>query len=383
MVLLRLKFQQGLVPSHCRKTLLAVSEDWQVSRLLQEVRNVFELKDEVYLEVGGYCLSGNVGVLLLADQKLRVSRVHPLSEPDLTRLSKASDTALTKPLPSKRPRSNSESSRETRSVPLKPSEPRKVPQKASEADKKEVAKTRRQMKRAPVLQQFTGKRVKFDAEGRMEVVDNPALRLNVLSPAEEFAKKKESWRTPTNQLAPKAYQRPTPTNQLAHKAYQRPALPVVTREDSSSDDGSDPPSHESSDYDKPKIKRFGEYEVDKGSIIPEIYKYDINDFHSCISSSLVTGDVILFRTLELNDATLTPVLSSYKVSSIQKGQVNWVDDTNVNIKLLREYLDEELEWLKDQEVIDEHILEKYELTLEKSLLAYLMRKNETSDMDTN
>jgi hypothetical protein len=366
MVLLRLKFQQGLVPSHCRKTLLAVSEDWQAARLLQEVRSVFELKDEVYLEVGGYCLSGNVGVLLLADQKLTVSRVHPLSEPDLTRLSKAS--ALTRPLPSKRPRSISESSSEPRSVPLKASEPRKVPQKASEADKKEVAKTRRQMKRAPVLQQFTGKRVKFDAEGRREVVDKPALRLNVLSPAEEFAKKKESWRTPTNQLA--------------HKAYQRPALPVVTREDSSSDDGSDPPSHESSDYDKPKIKRFGEYQVDKGSIIPEIYKYDITDYQSCISSSLVTGDVILFRTLELNDATLTPVLSSYKVSSIQKGQVNWVDDTNVNIKLLREYLDEELEWLKDQEVIDEHILEKYELTLEKSLLAYLMRKTETSDMDT-
>jgi hypothetical protein len=32
--------------------------------------------------------------------------------------------------------------------------------------------------------------------------------------------------------------------------------------------------------------------------------------------------------------------------------VNWVDDTNVNTKLLREYLDE---GVADQEVIDEHI----------------------------
>jgi hypothetical protein len=89
------------------------------------------------------------------------------------------------------------------------------------------------------MQQFTDKRVEFDAEGG----DGQALKLNMLSPAEEFAKKKQSWRT----------------HQLA---YQKPP---VRRENSSSDEGTHPPSHESSDYDKPKIKRFGEYKVDKGT----------------------------------------------------------------------------------------------------------------------
>mmetsp|Transcript_19552 Transcript_19552/g.35815 ORF Transcript_19552/g.35815 Transcript_19552/m.35815 type:complete len:271 (-) Transcript_19552:3170-3982(-) len=270
-------------------------------------------------------------------------------------------------------------------------------------------------------------------------MDKPKSDLKILTPAEEFAQKKQSWRIPTNQQnqmnkARVDYRKPQKDNyerqtqrkpsdrqsqkQANDREFQRDTYeresqrerqpqsedyerPKVTQKFVPSKEieqlarsmhaepeyYSDSVSHQSDagsssasapEYDKPRVKRFGEYEVDKGSIIPEIYKYDLKDYEPCSGADLKEGVEILFKTLELDEATLTPAISAFK-----RGRINWVDEKFANISLLREFREEELDWLKDQEIIDEHILEKYELTLDKGLLTDLKRKTDSSDMDIN
>jgi hypothetical protein len=60
--------------------------------------------------------------------------------------------------------------------------------------------------------------------------------------------------------------------------------------------------------------------------------------------------------------------------------VDWTDEKFVHILLLREYRDEEWQLLEQMDFIDDLVMEKYELTLEKYLLVdvKVKRANEQS-----
>lgn len=337
--MLRLKFSHGLVKPHCRRSLLAVTEQWSIAETIKEIGRVFEIQDSIYLESEGYYLAPTIALRSFLDKKLKVVRIPKdssssyqgeLAQVSKTPSSKTKEQAVE--LPVKRPRTPSESS-ESEVSPLK------TKQSTSAAEKKAVSNRRKQMKRAPVMQEFTGKRVKFSADGGRQVLDKPNLNLNILTPADEFAQKKQSWRVPSNQQSsakrpyhssqpnpPKAQEIPQSYSNLSEVPIQHEAKakPTYISENFSNESvaGSSSPSSDEqpasdkkhSGYDKPRVKRFGEYEVDKGSIIAEVYKYNLKDFEPCASTELKEGTEILFKTLELNENTLTPGLSGYKVS---------------------------------------------------------------------
>lgn len=71
----------------------------------------------------------------------------------------------------------------------------------------------------------------------------------------------------------------------------------------------------------------------------------------------------MFRTYELSEEKLTPSLSNYKL-----GKVKSIDEKYVCITLLREYNENEYKIFEHYEFLEDRILEKYELTLERYLL---------------
>lgn len=56
--------------------------------------------------------------------------------------------------------------------------------------------------------------------------------------------------------------------------------------------------------------------------------------------------------------------------------MNWVNDSLVNVSLLREVSAEEKEMLQNAEVIDDSLIEKYYLTVEKAKMGDLRVKKE-------
>jgi len=115
------------------------------------------------------------------------------------------------------------------------------------------------------------------------------------------------------------------------------------------------------------VKRFGEFEPSQ--VIKEVYHIDFQDYQPTSPESLKPNDEIIFKTLELNEETLTPQVSDFK-----KGKVTRLDQDKVEIKLLREVPPEEEEMLQALEVIDDTIKDKYQLTLEKKWLTELHSK---------
>ena len=53
---------------------------------------------------------------------------------------------------------------------------------------------RKEMKRNPKSAEFTGKKIKFDRDGKVTEISSVIPSLNVLSPAEEFDRKKSEWK---------------------------------------------------------------------------------------------------------------------------------------------------------------------------------------------
>ena len=82
----------------------------------------------------------------------------------------------------------------------------------------------------------------------------------------------------------------------------------------------DPPHKKTPDYARdglPKqgVKRFGEFSDDTYPKITEVYAYNLQDFVPATADELQVGQTILFKTLELNEETLTPAMSDFKVRS--------------------------------------------------------------------
>ena len=78
------------------------------------------------------------------------------------------------------------------------STPTKIPEKKkslkNQEDKKKSKNIRKELKKNPSNLEFQGKRIKFDSSGNIKEVENIIPALKILSPAEEFSKKKSEWK---------------------------------------------------------------------------------------------------------------------------------------------------------------------------------------------
>lgn len=109
----------------------------------------------------------------------------------------------------------------------------------------------------PRLTEFKGTHIKFDNEGSAHVVtDKPVLDLKVKSPSQEFDEKKAGWKT-----------KPFP------KRNRR----------------------------EPEVA------------IKEVYEYDVQQYSPADPSTLTAGQEVLFKTLELSEEKMVPVVSDFKV----------------------------------------------------------------------
>ena len=186
-----------------------------------------------------------------------------------------------------------------------------IPQKRPNSSAKDP-----ENRKNPRLAQFQGTHIKFDSEGASHVVQGkPVLDLKLKPPAQEFDERKAGWKT------------------------------------------------------KPFPKRKPEQQVK----IKEKYEYDEKEFEPGEASGLTAGQEVLFKTLELSDA-MVPVVSDFKVRSMQRAKVNWVNESQVNVSLLREVGSEERAMIENAEVIDDSVVEKYYLTVEKAKMGDLRVK---------
>ncbi|CAG9312042.1 unnamed protein product [Blepharisma stoltei] len=197
--------------------------------------------------------------------------------------------------------------------------------------KKNDKQLKRIQKTNPKIEAYSGTHIKFNESGSK--IYNPKIspELNIKTPAEEFEEKKSSWKI-----------KPIPK--------RKPKFNVATQSILNTDGTP-----------KQFIKRFGE--INPELEIREIYEFDENDYELANINQIKEGDEILFKTLELNEETLTPAMSEVK-----RGKVASLEDGKVTIVLMREIDEEENKKIGELDIVDDLLMEKFQITIEKKWL---------------